>query len=295
MLRAASVPIDFDLRPLLGLLRAQGFGVRVSEEAGEQVLWVASQNQADQVRAALDSLERGELNEVLRRAQRLNEQAQAARPTRASTAFAAAWRLAGFLRRCPLTACLAIACLYVALVSRNGRELVPVLSLFFAPIPFNSLPQLLLELASPDNFLRSLSPVLLHFGELHLVFNLLWLFYFGTRLEQVQPLAVVLTLYIVTAFCGNVLQYYVSMSNAFGGLSGLVYGLVGYCWLLGVIAPKAGINLRASTFFAFAIALVAMELFAGDSIASAAHLGGLLAGLAFSVVIALYWRVTSSG
>lgn len=293
MLRAASVPIAFDLRPLLGLLQAQGLGVRVTEEAGEQVIWAASESQADQVRKALDSLERGELNEVLRRAQALNEAAHAARPSGVNTAFAALWRLAAFLRRSPLTACLAIACLCVALLSRNGRELVPVLGLFFAPIPFSSFSQLLLELASPANFLRSLTPALLHFGELHLVFNLLWLFYFGTRLEKLQSPAIVLLLYVITAFIGNVLQYYFSMSNAFGGLSGLVYGLVGYCWLLGVVAPKIGVSLRASTFFAFAVALVAMELFAGDSIASAAHLGGLLAGLAYAAAIGLHSRLTS--
>ena len=52
MLRAASVPIAFDLRPLLGLLQAEGLGVRVSEEAGEQVIWAATDSQADQVRKA---------------------------------------------------------------------------------------------------------------------------------------------------------------------------------------------------------------------------------------------------
>ncbi len=291
MLRAASVPIEFDLRPLLGLLQAQGLGVRVSEEAGEQVIWVGSEGQATAVRQALDSLERGELNSVLQRAQALNEAARAARPSGINAFVAALWKLGLFLRRCPLTTALALACLTVALLSKNGRDVMPVLGLFFAPIPITSFPQLVGELFAPMTFLRSLTPVLLHFGELHLVFNLLWLFYFGTLLERTQPPLVVLMLYILTAFSGNVLQYYTSMSNAFGGLSGLVYGLVGYCWLLGVLAPRLGINLRVSTFAAFAIALVAMEIFAGDSIASAAHLGGLLAGLAYAFVVGTYSRL----
>ena len=100
--------------------------------------------------------------------------------------------------------------------------------------------------------------------------------------------------YVVTTLAGNVAQYYLTGSNAFGGLSGLIYGLVGYTWLLGVMIPNSRIALRSSTFLVFVVAMVGMALFASSSIASEAHAGGLVAGLVAGFCVAL-WQRSRSG
>lgn len=292
MLRAASVPLTTDLRSLLAVLRVQGVQVRVSEEAGEQVVWARDERDVEAVTQALVALERGEIARAAEGA------AQARRglgdtlegPNNAPLVNQAAgivWRLARFSRRCPLTASLVLATLIVALLSRNGRDVAGVAMLFFPALPFVSATDLFLQLLSPWLLLRSVTPALLHLGELHLVFNLLWLLYFGRQLERVQPTVLVLVVYMLTAFAGNFVQYYTGGSAAFGGLSGLIYGLVGYTWLLGVMAPSSGVQLRTSTFAVFVIALLAMAIFASDSIASGAHLGGLVAGLACAAIVKL--------
>ena len=89
---------------------------------------------------------------------------------------------------------------------------------------------------------------------------------------------------------GNVAQYYLTGSNAFGGLSGLIYGLVGYTWLLGIMVPNSRIALRSSTFLVFVVAMVGMAIFASSSIASEAHAGGLFAGLVAGVFVGLWQR-----
>lgn len=292
MLRAASVPLTTDLRSLLAVLRVQGVQVRVSEEAGEQVVWARDERDVEAVTQALVALERGEIARAAEGAAQvrrgLGDTLEG--PNNAPLVNQAAgivWRLARFSRRCPLTASLVLATLIVALLSRNGRDVAGVAMLFFPALPFVSATDLFLQLLSPWLLLRSVTPALLHFGELHLVFNLLWLLYFGRQLERVQPAVLVFLVYVLTAFAGNFVQYYTGGSAAFGGLSGLIYGLVGYTWLLGVMAPSSGVQLRTSTFAVFVIALLAMAIFASDSIASGAHLGGLVAGLACAAIVKL--------
>ena len=45
--------------------------------------------------------------------------------------------------------------------------------------------------------------MLLHFGELHLIFNLLWLWYFGRQLESIIPWWSFALLVAATAFVGE--------------------------------------------------------------------------------------------
>lgn len=278
MLRAVSVSLTYDLRPVILVLRNQGVALRVSEESGEQVVWVSDESSAALVQEALRALDRGDLKGV-------TEQLTARRPRLGNTLLETAWRLGRFLRTCPLTTVLAAACCVVALMTSLGRDISNVTALFFPPVAADSLLGVIGLLSTPMLVLRSFTPALLHFGELHLVFNLLWLFYFGRLLESRQSLGLVALVFFATAVGGNVAQYTLSGSNAFGGLSGLVYGLVGYTWALGVIAPSAGVQLRTATFFVFVVALVGMALFASGSIASGAHAGGLVIGLLLGALV----------
>ena len=137
-------------------------------------------------------------------------------------------RLAYFsFRRCPLTWVLMIACIGVALVSGMGSNTASVRYLFFPLLPNASLLGLLAEIDNLSLFLRTLTPMLLHFG-LHLIFNLLWLWYFGRQLESIIPWWSFVLLVAATAFVGNTAQYWQLGYNNFGGMSGVVYGLVGF-------------------------------------------------------------------
>ena len=286
-IRAACVSLDFDLRPVIAALRRAGCRLQVSEESGEQVVWVWDESQVEPVRRLIEAQTRGEL---------VVPENPAANPQKgyAQASVALIWRLGRFLKSCPLASTLAALCLVIAFMSQLGRDLRGLEGLFFPPLRYSSFSELALQLVDPSLFVRSLTPALLHFGEIHLVFNLLWLFYFGKQIERAQPLLLVAMVYIATTLAGNVAQYYLTGSNAFGGLSGLIYGLVGYTWLLGVMVPNSRIALRSSTFLVFVVALVGMALFASSSIASEAHAGGLVAGLVAGFSVAL-WQRSRSG
>ena len=247
------------------------------------MVWVHDEAQIAPIQRLIEAQARGELDSQDRVAAEKGVSV-------AQTLVMTMWRLGAFFRTCPLASVLAVLCLIVAGMSQLGREFRGLEWLFFPPVAFAGFSDLALQLFDPTLFLRALTPALLHFGEIHLVFNLLWLFYFGRQIERAQPWLLVAVVYAATALAGNVAQYYFSGSNAFGGLSGLIYGLVGYTWVLGVTVPSGQVKLRTSTFWVFVIALFGMALFASDSIASEAHAGGLIAGLIAGFFVALWQR-----
>ncbi len=129
---------------------------------------------------------------------------------------------------------------------------------------------------------RWLTPALLHFGWMHLVFNGLWMFIVG-RLIEWRSLGVWLALVLVSALGGNLAE--LALGNwRFGGLSGVVYGLLGYVWIWDRIrrdtyaVPPAYLGI--SLFFLL-LGLSGLDGLIGVNMANGAHLGGLISGLAF--------------
>jgi GlpG protein len=127
----------------------------------------------------------------------------------------------------------------------------------------------------------------LHFGELHLVFNMLWLWYFGKQLEAIHSSWYVAALIIIIAFVSNTAQYLMSETRNFGGMSGVIYGLMAYAWVVHTARPQSYLSLNRNLLTFFVIALVAMELVASSMIATAAHVGGLISGLLLGAVAVL--------
>jgi GlpG protein len=129
-------------------------------------------------------------------------------------------------------------------------------------------------------FWRALTPTLLHFSVMHIMFNLLWWWYLGGKIELKLGAPKLILILLSAGILANVVQYYVSGPN-FGGLSGVVYALVGYTWLMGQRRPQAGLFLPNSYLIFMLVWLVlGFTDLLGMPIANGAHLAGLLAGLA---------------
>ena len=131
-----------------------------------------------------------------------------------------------------------------------------------------------------SQFWRVFTPSLLHFSAMHVIFNLLWWWYLGGKIETRIGTAPLLILLFVAGTLPNVIQYYVGGPN-FGGLSGVVYAVVGYTWIMGIRKPVAGIGLPPS-YMAFMMIWLALGFtdILGVAVANGAHIGGLLIGLA---------------
>ncbi|WP_260261987.1 rhomboid family intramembrane serine protease GlpG [Vibrio intestinalis] len=125
---------------------------------------------------------------------------------------------------------------------------------------------------------RWLSHGLLHFSIMHIAFNLLWWWQLGGDIEQRLGTGKLVQLFIFSAALSGIGQYWVEGAN-FGGLSGVVYALVGYTWLMGVRAPQFGLSMPKPVFGFMIAWLVLGYIQPVMAIANTAHLVGLIAGL----------------
>ena len=145
---------------------------------------------------------------------------------------------------------------------------------------FNSLqfyPQLSMDALLADP-LRLIGPAFFHFSWLHIVFNTMWWWQLGGSIEKTLGKATLINLLLISAIVSNVGQYLVSGSN-FGGLSGVVYALVGFVWWFGYLAPERGLSLAKPLvgFLLFWLVLGFADLLPVN-VANTAHLLGLLSG-----------------
>ncbi|WP_042959194.1 rhomboid family intramembrane serine protease GlpG [Erwinia tasmaniensis] len=131
---------------------------------------------------------------------------------------------------------------------------------------------------------RWFSHALLHFSLLHILFNLMWFWYLGGALEKRLGSGKLFVIMLISALLSGWMQAKFS-GVLFGGLSGVVYALMAYSWLRGERDPDSGIFLQRG-LMAFAVLWLLVGYFGwfGLSIANAAHVTGLLVGLAMAFV-----------
>ncbi len=125
---------------------------------------------------------------------------------------------------------------------------------------------------------RLVTPIFLHFGILHVLFNMLWLYTLGNQIERRGGRRQLVALVLAIAVASNVGQYIVA-GPAFGGFSGVVYGMLGYVWIMAQFQPASGYVMDRFTigFMLVWLLLGLSGMFAG--MANAAHLFGLLSGV----------------
>ncbi len=135
---------------------------------------------------------------------------------------------------------------------------------------------------------RLFTPMFIHFGIMHIVFNMLWLRDLGSMIERKESSWKLLLLVLVTSGGSNLAQYSISIpalptlgggAPNFGGMSGVVYGLLGYIWIRGKLDPFSGFHLHQSTVTMMLIWLVLCFTGLLGPIANLAHLFGLLIGM----------------
>lgn len=284
MIRAARLDLSVNLKSFSEQLRNLGVLHRIVEESGQQVIVVNSEAEAETVRNALSQWQQ----------QDPGFDAVAAKGALGSLVGGSRsgwfYVVQQAVLGSPTTWFLMLASVTVAVISGLGTDTYTVRDLFYPLLPATNLWDLLAAIDSPVELLRTFTPMFLHFGELHLVFNMLWLWYFGKQLESLQPKWLFLLLVLVTAFISNTTQYLALQYNNFGGMSGVVYGLVGYTWVIHYFMPRSRLLISNNMFVFFVIALILMEMFASSLIATAAHVGGLIAGLLIGIVTVVTYR-----
>jgi GlpG protein len=135
---------------------------------------------------------------------------------------------------------------------------------------------------------RIFTPILIHFGPLHIIFNMLWLRDLGSMIEGRQSALHLAALVLVTAALSNLCQFFFEHTPLFGGMSGVVYGLLGYVWVRGKMDPGSGLFVTRSTVTMMLIWLVLCYTGILGHIANTAHLVGLGVGVCWGFLSS--WR-----
>jgi GlpG protein len=136
---------------------------------------------------------------------------------------------------------------------------------------------------------RLLTPIFIHGGVLHIFFNMLWLRDLGSMIEGRQSTRQLVLLVLLIGICSNVAQYFAG-GPMFGGMSGVVYGLLGYIWIRGKFDPGSGLFLHQTTVVMMLIWYVLCLIGAMGNIANTAHTVGLFMGVGWGYLASLRYR-----
>jgi GlpG protein len=136
---------------------------------------------------------------------------------------------------------------------------------------------------------RLLTPTFLHFSITHLAFNCLWIYILGSKIEAYDGKLVFILIFLITSIASNVGEYIWSGQYFFGGLSGAVYGLLGYCFIIELDSKSSRYDLPDALYlFMFIWLLVGftgiLSIFGFGNIANAAHLIGMIIGFILGLV-----------
>lgn len=272
---ALQLDIAEDLLPLSAALHQRGVAHRIFEESGRQVLKVDRENQIDEVVALYEGWRSGQFRieriEVPREASTVPSQMSVQWRTAPVTVLLLTLSIAGFgvwyFRMFDVMALLTFTSIGAGGVSGHA-------------------------VAFTGEYWRLITPVFLHLGWLHIVFNSLWLWELGSKLERQIGSVNVFMLFCTIAIVSNTGQYLYGGAGLFGGMSGVVYGLLGFSWVGPQIQKQWQFQPpRTIMIFMVAWLVLCMTGFLGP-IANAAHLGGLLIGAFLGAAFGLLSRLT---
>ncbi len=308
-------------RRFVDVLRSRKMPARAEPEGDAWVIWIENDDDRDNARSLLSQFEADpeadEFSEAERIARKLEQTAkQAARARqRLNVNVRDRWR-GVWWKSCPATATMVVICFLVAGVAtdwdapKKFMGLIPALCsdeqsalrnalfiqepVFFLPGPDGDIalfePPNIMKTIRKGQIWRFVTPVFLHFNFLHILFNMMWLRDLGSRVEFARGTRRYLGLVIVIAVLSNIAQLlWVGrfgipfLAPRFGGMSGVVFGLVGYTWMKGKTQPQDGLGMSSEQII---MAVLWMLLCIGGvfgNVANTVHVVGFVTGLAFGV------------
>jgi GlpG protein len=136
---------------------------------------------------------------------------------------------------------------------------------------------------------RLFTPILLHFHPFHLLFNAFWLRDLGVPSERFQGSGQYAVFLLWSALLSNLAQLVLGLSPNFGGLSGVVYALMGFLWARGHFDRRSGIAVPTGWVVFFVVSMVLgftglLDGLLGGSVANYCHAGGFAAGVIYGYI-----------
>lgn len=279
MYRVKQLDTSVDLGGFSQWLKGRGVPHRISEEGGSQVLWLENPEHAEPVIEALDRfLAEPGIRQVVEQ------------QNRSPVFVGGRWQPSP--RHAPFVLGIIVVGVLMAWFTSLGSNQLTASLLIVDPRSYDwgnmseRLNALSATLASGQVW-RLFTPDFLHFSWTHIIFNSVMLWFLGSQIEWFDGRGRLVLLFIVTSLLSNTLQYMVS-GPFFGGLSGVVYGILGYCWFSQRTLPRFQFP-PALVTFAVAWMVIGFtplpEMLGLGRMANEAHLGGFVAGIALAAIL----------
>ena len=276
-MKVRTFAIEINLSLLDAALIAEGIPHRIIEKQGQQELWIQYPNHQQRTIQLIEAFESGHIKlQRIPGASQLNGKQK--------------WSIHTSIIGCPFTLITLALGIAGYLLGTHYRA-SPLLEWLL----FGSMANIIGDL----QIWRLITPAYIHFGWMHILFNALWIFDLGRRLELFLGSRKCAVLFILTAIGSNVIQYFIEPeSTMFGGLSGVVYGYLGFLWVASnKIRDNSQLLALPPGVYAFMFAwlilgfLGVIDMFINGRVANGAHLGGLLIGVVCGL---LYFQRSNS-
>jgi GlpG protein len=292
-----TLPCNLDHRVFGDHLLTLGMKARFDEQPEGWVVWIYNEDHTEKARSELetylsdpdDPRFRNSVltaQEIRRKEQKLDREYR--KNFREVTHDWAGPRI----RNRPLTLALVAASLIVFLLGESSLRWKVREALVISPIGLNAEGKWHndgLQKVLEGQVWRLVTPIFLHFDIMHILFNTWALTVEGTIIESRRGMIRLAVLVLVSAVASNLGQFFYMEQvdpggpHPFGGMSGVCYALFGYLWMKGQYEPEQGMILHPNTIALMLFWLVLCMAGVLGPIANAAHVVGLLVGVAFGV------------
>ncbi len=306
MRQLATLPSADDARALADYLLTLKIDTQLEKQPEGWAIWIRDEDHVPRARQELEEFQRNPSDpryrtvaktaDSLRQRKRQEDAAYFRRQDRFNR------RMSGPIASQRWTVGLIGISVLVSLLSRGGDDpkIVSALSILPFRTTENTIEWFDVSPITQSEIWRLVTPIFLHFGFLHLLFNMFMLNDLGGDVERRRGPLRYLLLVLVLAVVSNLVQYYFGHPVRdgpkiewvhrpfFGGMSGVVYGLFGYIWMKARFEPESGFRIHPSEVTSLiAWFFLCMTGWIGP-IANGAHVGGLLAGMLIGFVPALW-------
>lgn len=289
MRQAGSIDNQADAQRFAAYLVTQGIMAHAEEDGDEWAIWVRDENHIDQAKEALGDFRADRENSIYANVERKAETIVAEERQRREQAAKNVQKMGGQWsrgssvapKRAPLVFAMIGASVLGSLWTNMANDVEKADYFRFRALA-----------AADEGFVgaaafadiaggqvwRLVTPIFVHGGALHLLFNMYWLYRFGAQLENVKGTAFLAVLVVFVAVLSNCAQAYLRHPNFFG-MSGVGCGLFGYIWITMMYDPKPRVFIERTTTIIFLLFLFfCLTPFGFQNVANIAHFVGLGAG-----------------
>jgi GlpG protein len=297
-----------DAERFVAYLVTQGIGAQSEEDNGQWIVWVRDEDQLTPARAALTEYKFDPEHAKFQGVEQVAEQKRREEASKREAArhnvvtMGQRWRGPGGGLRRPLTLVVLFVCAAIGVMTNMGEDPANPIT---ASLQFRNLSTEPPTIGINDKLVdvqrgqlwRIVTPIFLHFGAFHLVFNLVMFYQMGSIIEHRRGTIRLALLILALAIPSNLAQALAPNEWGggvnFAGMSGVVFGLLGYNWMKSRFEPALGLYISRSSLFSalifLALGLAGAFNVGGIRMANWAHTVGFAMGIAIGYAPIL-WR-----